>query len=61
MPVITTVIGTLVGSGIAAFISFREQQRGPKLLLLEKRIESYSKLYGTLYEVATCFHRNSQA
>ena len=55
--VIGTIAGAVVGGIIAAFISYREQQRQPKLLMLEKRIETYSQIYGALNRIATCLHQ----
>ena len=40
-------------------MTYRAQQREPKLLMLERRIETYSDLYGRLYEIATCLHQNA--
>ena len=56
--VVGAIAGALVGGVIAAYMSYREQQREPKLLILEKRIESHSELYGRLYEIATCIRQN---
>ncbi|MEI6066632.1 MAG: hypothetical protein WCP96_04805 [Methylococcaceae bacterium] len=55
---IGAIAGTIVGSLIAAFISYREQEREPRLLLLEKRIGAYGRLYQKIYEIGECFKRN---
>lgn len=56
--VIGALLGTLVGAGIAALVGLREQQRAPKLLLLEKRVDISGSIFVKLYAVAECIHRD---
>lgn len=56
--VIGTVAGALVGGAIAAYMAYRAQEREPRLLVLEKRIDAYSELFGRLYSIAECLHQN---
>jgi hypothetical protein len=55
--VIGTLVGTVVGGFMAAYIAYRGQQREPRLLLLDKRIEAHSELYAKLYRIAECIHQ----
>ncbi len=50
--VIGTLAGTLVGGIIAALVSLREQQRAPRLQMLEKKIAAYGLLYGNVFALA---------
>jgi len=56
--VIGVIAGTVIGGSIAAYTSFREQKRAPRLLMLEKRMAVRSELYMRLYEIARCVHQN---
>lgn len=52
-----TALGAVIGAGFTLLVDFREQQRAPRLAVLDQRIAAHQEVYTRVYGLAEAVHR----
>ena len=57
---IGTALGAVIGALTAVLVGFHEQQRAPKLQVLDRVIQAHAKIYGSLFAVGESVKRREK-